>query len=210
MPDPYIDQFLEDAGTIIERLDRDVIASMVDALVSLRERGGRLFCVGVGGGAAHASHAVTDFRKIAGIEAYAPTDNVGELTARTNDEGWDTSLREYLRGSRLDADDAVMVFSVGGGDLERNISANVVRAVEHAREVGAQVYGIVGRDGGYTARVADFCIVVPPVNAETVTAQTESFQALIWHVLVSHPGLMQHGMKWESTTGVTQEAPARE
>jgi D-sedoheptulose 7-phosphate isomerase len=170
----------------------------VAGLRELRERGGRLFIIGVGGGAGHASHAVCDFRKIAGIEAYAPTDNVSELTARVNDEGWDSSIAAYLAGSRLRSDDGVMVFSVGGGDLERGVSGNLVQALEHARSVGATIFGVVGRDGGHTARVAGHCVVIPVVNAATITPQTESFQALVWHLLVSHPRLQHGPMKWES------------
>jgi len=167
-------------------------------LVDLRRRGGRLFILGVGGGAGHASHAVNDFRRIAGIEAYAPTDNVSELTARINDDGWESSFAGWLRGSRLAQRDMVLVFSVGGGDLERNVSANLVRALEHAREVGATICGVVGRDGGYTARIADACVVVPSVNHATVTPHTESFQAVVWHLLVAHPELQASPMKWES------------
>jgi len=171
---------------------------MVDLLVALRERGGRLFFLGVGGGAGHASHAVNDFRKIAGIEAYTPTDNISELTARVNDDGWETVFVNWLKGSRLNGNDMVFVFSVGGGDLERNISANLVRALQYAKEVGATICGVVGRDGGYTAQVADACVIVPTVNQQTVTPHTEAFQAVIWHLLVSHPALRVAEMKWES------------
>ncbi len=167
-------------------------------LLELRERSGRLFLLGVGGGAGHASHAVCDFRKIAQIEAYAPSDNVSELTARVNDEGWDTCYANWLRGSRLSKEDMVFVFSVGGGDARNNISANLVRALEHAQEVGATICGVVGRDGGYTARVADSCVLVPVVNPSGITPHTESFQAMIWHLLVSHPKLRVAEMKWES------------
>ncbi len=191
--------YLNETARICAQLDADVVEAMADALVDLRERGGRLFVLGVGGGAGHASHAVCDFRKIMGIEAYTPVDNVSELTARTNDEGWDTTFVEWLRGSRLVERDAVLVFSVGGGDVERNISTNLVRAIDHAKAVGATVLGIVGRDGGHTARVSDVCVVVPTVNPEHVTAQTESIQAVVWHLLVSHPRLQRQGMKWEST-----------
>ena len=156
--------------------------------------------VGVGGGAGHASHAVSDFRKLAGIEAYTPTDNVSELTARVNDDGWDTTFVNWLRGSRLNAKDMLLVFSVGGGDLKRNVSPNLVRALEHARNVGATVCGVVGRDGGYTAEAAEACVIVPTVNPETVTAHTEWFQALVWHLLVSHPRIKTADMKWESMT----------
>jgi D-sedoheptulose 7-phosphate isomerase len=192
-------QYLREAVEIIDRLDHDVIERMADRLRDLRDRGGRLFLVGVGGGAGHASHAVNDFRKIAGIEAYSPSDNVSELTARTNDEGWDTTYAGWLKVSRLGKTDALFVFSVGGGDLERNISANLVRAVQYAKEMGALILGVVGRDGGYTARVADVCVVVPTVNANAVTPHTESFQAVVWHLLVSHPKLQLMPNKWESS-----------
>lgn len=190
--------YLSDAQRLINLLDVATIDRMVGLLVALRERGGRLFLLGVGGGAAHASHAVNDFRKICGIEAYAPTDNVSELTARSNDDGWESVFVNWLKGSRLNGRDMVFVFSVGGGDLERNISPNLVRALQHAKEVGSCVCGVVGRDGGFTAAVADACVVVPTVNPETVTAHTESFQAVIWHLLVSHPALQTCRMKWES------------
>jgi D-sedoheptulose 7-phosphate isomerase len=160
--------------------------------------GGGFFFLGVGGGAGHASHAVNDFRKIAGIEAYTPTDNVSELTARINDEGWESVFANWLKGSRLSENDMVFVFSVGGGDLERNISPNLVRALQYAKNVGATICGIVGRDGGYTAQVADACVIIPTVNPDRVTPHTESFQALIWHLLVSHPRLQMSAMKWES------------
>lgn len=191
--------YLADAARILERLDREAIERLLDLLMRLRERGGRLFFLGVGGSAANASHAVNDFRKIAGIEAYAPTDNVSELTARTNDDGWDTVFVEWLRGSRLGANDLVFVLSVGGGDLEQNISPNLVWAVQYAKEVGASVGGIVGRAGGYTAKVADACVIVPTVRAETVTPHAEAFQGVIWHLLVSHPALKAAETKWEST-----------
>jgi len=194
----YTTTYLAEASQILAALDVEAIDRMVGLLVGLRQGGGRLFFLGVGGGAGHASHAVNDFRKIAGIEAYAPTDNVSELTARINDEGWEWVFVDWLKGSRLSAKDALFVFSVGGGDLERNISPNLVRALQYAREVGARVCGIVGRDGGYTAKVADACVIVPTVNSRTVTPHTESFQALIWHLLVSHPSLQASEMKWES------------
>ena len=164
----------------------------------LRTRGGRLFILGVGGGAGHASHAVNDFRKIADIEAYAPTDNVSELTARINDDGWETVFVNWLKGSRLTSNDMILVFSVGGGDLARNVSPNLVRALEYAREIGALICGIVGRDGGYAAQVADVCVLIPVVNSETITPHTEAFQAVVWHLIVSHPALLQTPMKWES------------
>jgi D-sedoheptulose 7-phosphate isomerase len=194
----YTDDFLSDSKKIIDLLDREAIESMATELAAVRSRGGRLFILGSGGGAGHASHAVNDFRKIAGIEAYAPTDNVSELTARVNDEGWDTSYSNWLRVSRIDTSDAVLVFSVGGGDAIRGISVNLIRSIELAQEVGATVLGIVGRDGGYTAAVGK-AVVIPPVNSDTVTPQTEGFQAVIWHLLVSHPAVRQEPGKWEST-----------
>ena len=195
---PYVQCYLEEARQIIAQLDTNVIERLVELLVVLRARGGRLFFLGVGGGAGHASHAVNDFRKIAGIEAYTPTDNVSELTARINDDGWETVFVNWLRGSRLSERDMVFVFSVGGGDLARNISPNLVRALEYARQVGTTICGVVGRDGGYTAQVADVCVIIPTVNPETVTPHTESFQAVVWHLLVSHPALQMAAMKWES------------
>ena len=180
------------------RLDAGAIERMVGLLAELRERGGRLFFLGVGGSAANAAHAVNDFRKIAQIESYAPTDNVSELTARTNDEGWESVFVQWLRGSHLNRRDMVFVLSVGGGDLEKNISPNLVRALEYARAVGATVCGIVGRNGGYTAKVADACVLVPTVNPATVTPHAEAFQAVIWHLLVSHPALKVAQTKWES------------
>jgi D-sedoheptulose 7-phosphate isomerase len=198
----YTSQYLEEAVQILRKLDHDCIESILEVLLDARQRGGRIFFLGVGGGAGHASHAVNDFRKIAGIECYAPTDNVSELTARINDDGWETSYRNWLRGSRLHERDVVFVFSVGGGDAARNISANLVAALEYAREVGAKICGVVGRDGGFTAQVSVACVVVPVVNADTITPHTESFQALIWHLLVSHPKLKAGEMKWESVTPV--------
>jgi len=194
----YVAKYLLEAAGIVGRLDRSAIERTVDLLSELRERGGRLFLLGVGGGAGHASHAVCDFRKIAKIEAYAPTDNVSELTARVNDEGWDTCYANWLRGCRMNEADMVFVFSVGGGDARENISANLVRALEYAQEVRATICGVVGRDGGYTAQVADACVLIPVVNPSNVTAHTESFQAMIWHLLVSHPKLKVAEMKWES------------
>lgn len=194
----YTDAYLEEAETIARSLDREQIEKMAAHLAATRERGGRLFILGVGGGAGHASHAVCDFRKIAGIEAYAPTDNVSELTARTNDDGWESAFANWMKGSRLTGRDLVMVFSVGGGDAERNISANLVSALKYARQVGAGICGIVGRDGGFTAQVADECVLVPVPNPATVTPHTESFQAVVWHLLASHPLIKQSEMKWES------------
>jgi D-sedoheptulose 7-phosphate isomerase len=195
----YTRSYLAEAKQVIEQLDIASIDRLVALVVQARDRAGRLFFLGVGGSAANASHAVNDFRKIAGIEAYAPTDNVSELTARVNDESWESVFVSWLKGSRIDADDLVFVLSVGGGDLERNISPNLVRALDYAREVGAKICGIVGRNGGYTARVADACVIVPTVNPETITPHAESFQAVIWHLIVSHPDLRVAPMKWEST-----------
>lgn len=195
----YAHQHIEEAAEVLKQIDVETIERTVDLLVALRERGGRLFILGVGGGAGHASHAVNDFRKICGIESYAPTDNVSELTARINDDGWETSFANWLRGSRLSDRDMVFVFSVGGGDLRRNISANLVRALEEAKRVGAAICGVVGRDGGYTAEVADECVLIPVANPQSVTAHTEAFQAVVWHLMVSHPKLRFSEMKWEST-----------
>jgi D-sedoheptulose 7-phosphate isomerase len=194
----YISQYVEESIQIFRLIDQKAVERMLDLLLDVRRQRGRIFFLGVGGGAGHASHAVNDFRKIAGIECYAPTDNVSELTARINDDGWDTAYRNWLQGSQLREHDAVFVFSVGGGDAERNISSNLVSALQYARQVGAKICGIVGRDGGFTARVSDACVVVPTVNPETITPHTESFQAVIWHLLVSHPRLKASEMKWES------------
>ena len=191
--------FLEESIEVIRRIDADAVDRLAAGLAASRDAGGRLFILGVGGSAGHASHAVNDFRKICGFEAYTPTDNVSELTARVNDEGWETSFANWLRVSRLGQQDLVLVFSVGGGDLERNISPNLVRALEHAREVGAAVCGVVGRDGGFTAKVAVACVIVPTIRPETVTPHAEAFQAVVWHLIVSHPGLKASEMKWEST-----------
>lgn len=187
----FIHQYLSEACEILQQLDTAAIAMMVRLLGDLRSQGGRLFILGIGGGAGHASHAVCDFRKIAGIEAYSPCDNVAELTARANDEGWETIYAGWLAGSRLSDRDLLLIFSVGGGNLEHNISPNLVRALEYARQVGAKIIGVVGRDGGYTAQVADACVIVPTVNPHTVTPHTEALQALIWHLLVSHPTCRQ-------------------
>jgi D-sedoheptulose 7-phosphate isomerase len=195
----YTQQHLDEAGRIVAQLDVAGIERMAALLADLRARGGRLFFLGVGGSAANCSHAVNDFRKLAGIEAYAPTDNVSELTARTNDEGWASVFVEWLKTSRLQAGDMLFVFSVGGGSLEKNISPNLVRAMQYARQVGAQIVGVVGRDGGYTAQVADACVIVPTVNPDAVTPHTEAFQAVVWHLLVSHPVLKAAPTKWEST-----------
>lgn len=191
-------QFLEEARKVIDGLDTNAIEKMAELLADTRERGGRLFILGVGGSAANASHAVNDFRKIAGIETYAPTDNVSELTARTNDEGWASVFVEWLRISRLDSKDCVFVFSVGGGNLEQNVSPNLVSALQFAKERRATVIGIVGRDGGFTAKVADACAIIPTVNPANVTPHSEAFQAVVWHLLVSHPSLKRAQTKWES------------
>jgi D-sedoheptulose 7-phosphate isomerase len=196
----YAEQHLSETVEVVRRLDPALLERLVDELADLRQRGGRLFFLGVGGSAGNCSHAVNDFRKIVGIEAYAPTDNVSELTARTNDEGWHTIFREWLKTSKLGANDAVLVFSVGGGNLEKNVSPNLVGALQLAKEVGARIFGIVGRDGGYTAKVGDVVVIVPTVNADNVTPHSEAFQAVIWHLLVSHPKLKAHQTKWESTT----------
>jgi len=191
-------RYLAEAAEITRRLDVAAIERLVELLATVRARGGRLFVLGLGGGAGNASHAVNDFRKLAGIEAYAPTDNVSELTARINDEGWESVFAAWLRASRASSRDMVLVLSVGGGDLERNISPNLVRALQYAKEAGATICGVVGRDGGYTAKVADACLVVPTVNPETVTPHAEAFQGVVWHLLVSHPKLKAAEMKWES------------
>ena len=195
----YTSEYLSEAKRVIDHLDEAAIERMVELLGNVRERGGRIFFLGVGGSAANASHAVNDFRKIVGIESYTPTDNVAELTARINDDGWEGVFANWLRGSKLNAKDLVFIFSVGGGDVEKNVSPNLVRALEYARARGASITGIVGRDGGYTAKVADVCVVVPTVNTATVTPHTEAFQAVVWHLLVSHPALKANEMKWEST-----------
>ena len=194
----FSDSHLREVVAIVEQFDIAAIDRLVSALATLREQGGRLFFLGVGGGAGNCSHAVNDFRKIVGIEAYAPTDNVSELTARTNDEGWETVFSEWLKVSRLSSKDAIFVMSVGGGDLVKNISPNLVLALKHAKDVGATIMGIVGRDGGYTAKVGDAVVVVPIVNAESITPHTEAFQGVIWHLLVSHPALKAKQTKWEA------------
>ena len=194
----YSAQHLKETAEIIARLNPDDCEKCVRELVAVRARGGRLFILGVGGSAANASHAVNDFRKIGGIECYAPTDNVSELTARTNDEGWASVFVEWLRGSRLKKEDAILVFSVGGGNLEKIVSPYLVSAFQLAKHVGARVIGIVWKDGGYTATVADACVIVPTVNANNITPHSEAFQAVIWHLFVSHPAVKQNQTKWES------------
>jgi len=195
----FISAFLDDAIAIINKIDRTQIQKMIQILQDIRKNNGRLFILGVGGGAGHASHAVNDFRKIAGIESYAPTDNVSELTARVNDDGWETVFESWLKGSHLTAKDGIFVFSVGGGNAEKSVSVNLVNALRYAKEKGAKVIGVVGRDGGYTAKVADACVIIPTVNEKTVTPQTEAFQAVIWHLIVSSPAMQKFEMKWEST-----------
>src|SRR6266567_8663763 len=194
----FVEQYLEETRQVAAGLPAADLEKMIDELARVRDRGGRLFILGVGGSAANASHAVNDFRKICGFEAYAPTDNVSELTARTNDEGWAGVFDSWLRVSRLHDTDALLIFSVGGGNLENNVSPNLVAAIRYAKTVGATVTGIVGRDGGYTAQAADACVIVPTVNSRHVTPHAEAFQAVIWHLLVTHPALKQSETKWES------------
>jgi D-sedoheptulose 7-phosphate isomerase len=194
----FADTYLQETAAIVERLDRDEIEQVAAGLAEVRGRGGRLFVLGVGGSAAHASHAANDFRKLCGLETYAPTDNVSELTARVNDDGWETVFSEWLRGSRLSGADAVLVFSVGGGSSEQNVSVGLVRALDLAREVGAGIFGVVGRDGGHTRQVADACVLIPTEAEERVTPHTEGLCAVVWHLLVSHPALQVEAGKWES------------
>ena len=195
----YSAQHLQETSQIVSQLDPALCEKAVDLLVAVRERGGRLFILGVGGSAANASHAVNDFRKIAGLECYTPADNVSELTASINDEGWSTVFAEWLKGSRLNAKDALLIFSVGGGNVEKNISPNLVEALQLAKERGSAVLGVVGRDGGYTAKVADVAIVIPTVNRRNITAHSEAFQAVVWHLFISHPNLKIAETKWENT-----------
>jgi D-sedoheptulose 7-phosphate isomerase len=194
----FTETFLDETLELVRRLDASTVEAVARGLAAVRAGGGRLFILGVGGSAGHASHAVNDFRKICGFEAYAPTDNVSELTARVNDEGWDTCFVEWLRGSRLRAGDGLLVFSVGGGNREKNVSVNLVRSLELGREVGAKIFGIVGRDGGFTKQVADACVLIPTVSPERTTPHTEGFAAVVWHLLVSHPELQRAATKWES------------
>ena len=194
----FVQTFIDESIQILRSVDQAAVQRLAQGLATIRDSG-RLFILGVGGSAGHASHAVNDFRKLCGFEAYAPTDNVSELTARINDEGWDGSLAAWLRGSRLRAGDGLLIFSVGGGSREKNISVNLVRAIEAAREVGAKVFGIVGRDGGFTARMADAAVVIPPLISERVTPHTEGLCAVLWHLLVSHPALKTQATKWEAT-----------
>jgi D-sedoheptulose 7-phosphate isomerase len=197
----YAALHLKEAADIIAKLDVAAIEKMADLLARVKADSGRIFFLGVGGSAGNSSHAVNDFRKIVGIESYAPTDNVSELTARTNDEGWSTIFVEWLKISKLQPKDVLFIFSVGGGNLEKNISPNLVEALKYAETIGAKVTGVVGRDGGYTAQVADACVIVPTVNPDTVTPHSEAFQAVIWHLLVSHPKLKANQTKWESAVG---------
>jgi len=194
----YINSYFSEMKEIIEKIDKEAIHKIIEILEEVRSNKGRLFILGVGGGAGHASHAVNDFRKLAGIEAYTPVDNVSELTARVNDEGWESVFVRWLEISSLSAKDAVMVFSVGGGHQEKNISMNIVDALNFSKKAGAKIIGIVGRDGGYTKKMADACVLVPVVNPETITPHTESFQAVIWHLIVSHPKFKTNKGKWES------------
>jgi D-sedoheptulose 7-phosphate isomerase len=195
----YIELYLSEVVEIALKIDKNEIEKAVNILLKLKERNGRLFFLGVGGGAGNASHAVNDFRKIAGIESYTPTDNVSELTARVNDDGWDTVFINWLKGSKLNSDDCIFVFSVGGGNVEKNISVNLVKALQYSKKIGSDIIGVVGRDGGYTAQAANACIVIPPLDKDTITPHTESFQAVLWHLIVSHPLINVHGMKWETT-----------
>ena len=194
----FVESYLQEVAAVAGQVDREAVDRVIQLLVDLRAGGGRLFILGVGGSAGNATHAVNDFRKLAGIETYAPTDNVSELTARINDEGWENCFADWLRGSRLSGADAVFVLSVGGGSEQRGVSVNLVRALQYARSVGARIAGIVGRDGGYTATVADACVIVPTIRAETVTPHSESFQAVIWHLMVSDPRLQVTAARWES------------
>jgi len=195
----FVRQYLDETLDAVRRLDAATIDALATGLARVRDAGGRLFILGVGGSAGHASHAVNDFRKICGFEAYAPTDNVSELTARVNDEGWETSFSEWLKVSRLGARDAVLVFSVGGGNREKNVSPNLVRALEVASQVGAAVFGVVGKDGGATRAASEACVIIPTVSPDRITPHTEGLCAVVWHLLVSHPALKRSATKWEST-----------
>ena len=195
----FSERYLDETGRIVGELDADAVERVATGLGEVRDGGGRLFVLGVGGSAAHAGHAVNDFRKLCGFETYAPTDNVSELTARVNDEGWDTSFSEWLKVSRLSKRDGVLVFSVGGGNREKNVSPNLVRALELATEQGAAVFGIVGKDGGATRAAAEACVIIPTVSADRITPHTEGLCAVVWHLLVSHPALKRAATKWEST-----------
>lgn len=194
----FATDFLKETSQIVATLNADAIEAVARGLASVREHGGRLFILGVGGSAGHAGHAVNDFRKLCAFEAYAPTDNISELTARTNDEGWETVFEAWLKGSRIGSRDGLLIFSVGGGDKEQNVSVNLIRAIDAAKAVGAEVYGIVGRNGGYTKANATACVVIPPLFADRITPHTEGLAAVVWHLLVSHPSLKVAGTKWES------------
>jgi len=194
----YTDEYLSQVKMIASSIDTQAVEKIVDILIDIRKNGGRLFFLGVGGGAGNASHAVNDFRKIAGIESYSPCDNVSELTARINDDGWESVFVEWLKGSKLNKRDGLFIFSVGGGNLEKNISPNLVRALEYTKKCGAKIVGVVGRDGGFTGKVADGCVIIPTINTGTITPHTEAFQSVIWHLIVSHPRLKTNEMKWES------------
>lgn len=194
----YTDQYLEEVIEIANRIDKDEIGKMINVIFDVKKNNGRIFMLGVGGGAGNASHAVNDFRKIAGIECYSPTDNVSELTARVNDDGWETAFVNWLKGSRLNSKDCIFIFSVGGGNVEKNISVNLVNALKYGKETGCSIVGIVGKDGGYTAEVACACVIIPTVNSDTITPHTESFQGTIWHLIVTHPDIKSFEMKWEA------------
>ena len=197
----YINLYVDEVKKIIDLLDLSQIQKIIDLLIEVRKNNGRIFFIGVGGGAGNSTHAVNDFRKIAGIESYTPLDNVSELTARINDEGWEDIFVEWLKGSKLTSKDMIFVFSVGGGNRDKNISTNIIKALKYARSIGSFIVGIVGRDGGYTAQVADACVIISIVNPETVTPHTEAFQAVIWHLIISHPKICINEMKWESVNG---------
>jgi D-sedoheptulose 7-phosphate isomerase len=194
----FIESYLSETMNIVHQLDKSQIEGIISCIKDIQQQKGRIFFIGVGGGAGHASHAVNDFRKICGIESYTPTDNVSELTARINDEGWDTAYVNWLKGSRLTDQDMIFVFSVGGGSIKENISVNIVNSINYAKDLGARIVGIVGRDGGYTAQYSNYCVVIPTVNNANITPHTEGFQAVIWHLIVSHPELQKYEMKWES------------
>ena len=196
----YSNTHLSEASNIIKKIDTKKIENMVDIILNVRKQKGRIFFLGVGGSAGNCSHAVNDFRKIIGIESYAPTDNVSELTARANDEGWDSIFSEWLKVSNLSSKDLIFIFSVGGGSIEKNISPNIVAALKYGKSVGYKLIGVVGRDGGYTSKVADVCLIIPTVNEKTITPHTEAFQAIIWHLIVSHPKLKLNETKWESVS----------
>ena len=194
----YINIYLKEVLEVTSKIDKAEIEKMINVILKVKKNEGRIFMLGVGGSAGNASHAVNDFRKIAGIECYTPTDNVSELTARVNDDGWDSSFVNWLKGSRLNTRDCIFIFSVGGGNLEKNVSVNIVNSLKYAKETGSSIIGIVGKDGGYTAKVADACVIIPVVNPETITPHSEAFQATIWHLLVTHPAIKKNEMKWES------------